>query len=91
MKNQKEIERQKYKADNLLENREFEDAILVYQSILYGDRDDSVEDAFMERFMRALDRHMADNFFTGKRWRCMKRRFRHTKSRRSSKHILLCV
>ena len=42
---------------------------------------------FMERFMRALDRHMADNFFTGKRWRCMKRRFRHTKSRRSSKHI----
>lgn len=31
LKNQKEIERQKYKADNLLENREFEDAILVYQ------------------------------------------------------------
>lgn len=54
LKNQKEIERQKYKADNLLENREFEDAILVYQSILYGDRDDSVEDAFYGKIYACL-------------------------------------
>ena len=46
---------------------------------------------FMEKFMRALDRHMADNFFTGKRWRCMKRRFRHTKSRRSFKAYIYCA
>ena len=38
LKNQKEIERQKYKADNLLENREFEDAILVYHVIYMADR-----------------------------------------------------
>ena len=34
LKNQKDIERQKYKADNLLESGEIEEAILVYQAIL---------------------------------------------------------
>ena len=34
LKNQRDIERQKYKGDNLLESGEIEEAILVYQSIL---------------------------------------------------------
>ena len=34
LKDQKEIERRKYKADNLLESGEYESAILVYLSIL---------------------------------------------------------
>lgn len=46
LKNQKDIERQKYKGDNLLESGEWEEAILVYQSILNQEKDESVEDKF---------------------------------------------
>ena len=41
LKNQKDIERQKYKGDNLLESGEVEEAILVYQAILNGEKDES--------------------------------------------------
>ncbi|OUP63553.1 hypothetical protein B5F13_10155 [Drancourtella sp. An177] len=43
LKNQKEIERRKYKADNLLESGECEAAILVYLSILQEKRDETME------------------------------------------------
>lgn len=46
LKNQKDIERQKYKGDNLLENSEVEDAILVYQSILKKEKDETVDVKF---------------------------------------------
>ena len=46
LKNQKDIERQKYKGDNLLESGELEEAILVYQSILNQEKDESVDDKF---------------------------------------------
>lgn len=46
LKNQKDIERQKYKGDNLLESGEWEEAILVYQSILNQDKDETVDDKF---------------------------------------------
>lgn len=46
LKNQKDIERQKYKADNLLESGEWEEAILVYQSILNQEKDETVDDKF---------------------------------------------
>ena len=38
LKNQKDIERQKFKGDNLLESGEVEEAILVYQAILNGEK-----------------------------------------------------
>ncbi len=43
LKNQKDIERQKYKGDNLLESGEMEEAILVYQAILNQEEDESVD------------------------------------------------
>lgn len=46
LKNQKPIEKQKYKADNLLESGAVRQAILTYQSIVYGERDDSVDRRF---------------------------------------------
>nr|WP_294466523.1 hypothetical protein [uncultured Sellimonas sp.] len=46
LKDQKEIERRKYKADNLLESGEYESAILVYLSILQDERDETVGDRF---------------------------------------------
>lgn len=42
LKNQKEVERAKFKADCLMESGEYEDAILVYQSIVNSAWDDSV-------------------------------------------------
>lgn len=46
LKNQKEIERKKYKADNLLESGAVKSAILIYRSIVYGERDDSMDGTF---------------------------------------------
>ena len=54
LKNQKDIERQKYKGDNLLESGEIEEAILVYQAILNEERDESVDAKFYGRIYAAL-------------------------------------
>lgn len=54
LKNQKDIERQKYKGDNLLESGEIEEAILVYQAILNEEKDQSVDAKFYGRIYAAL-------------------------------------
>ena len=41
LKNQKDVERQKFKGDNLLESGELEEAILVYQAILNDEKDET--------------------------------------------------
>lgn len=46
LKNQREVERIKFKADSLLKSGEYEDAILVYQSIVNAPWDDSVSKRF---------------------------------------------
>lgn len=46
LRNLKEVERQKYKADNLLQSGETEAAILGYLSILHGDRDETLDSRF---------------------------------------------
>lgn len=46
LKNQKPLEKQKYKADNLLTSGSVKSAIMVYQAILYGERDESLEGKF---------------------------------------------
>lgn len=54
LKNQKEVERQKYKADKLMESGELESAILVYMSIVNGEKDDSVDKRFYGRVSACL-------------------------------------
>lgn len=54
LKNQKEVERQKYKADSLMESGELESAILVYMSIINEERDDTVEPRFCGRVHACL-------------------------------------
>jgi len=54
LKNQKPIEKQKYKADNLLEGGAVKQAILIYQSIVHGERDDSVDRKFYGRVYACL-------------------------------------
>lgn len=46
LKNQKEVERQKFKADNLLQSGETEAAVLTYLSIIHGERDETLEAKF---------------------------------------------
>lgn len=46
LQNQREVERAKFKADTLLESGEYSAAILVYQSILHMQWDDSVDREF---------------------------------------------
>lgn len=46
LKNQKPVEKQKYKADNLLESGSIKSAIMAYQEILRSEKDDSVDGKF---------------------------------------------
>lgn len=46
LKNQKPVEKQKYKADNLLKGGAMKQAILIYQSIIHGEPDESVDKKF---------------------------------------------
>ena len=54
LKNQKDIERQKFKGDNLLESGEVEEAILVYQAILNGEKDETVDEKFYGKIYASL-------------------------------------
>lgn len=46
LKNQRPIEKQKYKADNLLESGSVKSAIMAYQEIIHGERDESIDGKF---------------------------------------------
>lgn len=47
--NQREVEKQKYKADSLMERVEYSAAVLTYQSILGGKQDEAVDKTFYAR------------------------------------------
>jgi len=49
LQNQKDVEKAKYKADTLLKAGEYESALLVYQSVVNGEWDDSVDKTFYGR------------------------------------------
>ena len=54
LKNQKPVEKQKFKADNLLANGALKPAILIYQSILQGETDETVDKKFYGRVYACL-------------------------------------
>lgn len=54
LKNQKGVERTKYKADSLQRSGEYESAILVYQSMINADWDESVDKTFYGRVYACL-------------------------------------
>lgn len=54
LQNQKEVEKAKYKADTLLKAGEYAEAILVYQSVLNHERDDSVKEEFYGKIHACL-------------------------------------
>lgn len=49
LQSQKNVEKEKYKADSLQNSKEYEAAILVYQAILNKERDESVDSKFYGR------------------------------------------
>lgn len=46
LKNQRPVEKQKYKADNLLQSGSVKSAIIAYQEILHGERDETIDSRF---------------------------------------------
>ena len=54
LKNQKPLEKQKFKADNLLASGSIKTAILSYQAILFGERDESLDGKFYGRVYGCL-------------------------------------
>ncbi len=79
LKNQKDIERQKYKGDNLLESGEVEEAILVYQAILNEGEDENRIRSFMERSMQVWGLPMEECSFISRRRGCMTGHIRSVK------------
>ena len=49
LKNQRPIEKQKYKADNLLQSGSVKSAIMTYQAIVHGERDESLDGTFYDK------------------------------------------
>jgi len=54
LKNQKPVEKQKFKADNLLSNGALKPSILIYQSILQDEIDETVDKKFYGRVYASL-------------------------------------
>ncbi len=54
LKNQKPVEKQKYKADNLLQSGSVKSAITAYQEIVRGERDESVDGKFYGKVYACL-------------------------------------
>ncbi len=54
LKNQRPIEKQKYKADNLLESGSVKSAIMAYQEIIHGERDESIDGKFYGKVYACL-------------------------------------
>lgn len=54
LKNQKEVERQKFKADKLMQNGELESAILIYVSIVNSEWDPSMDKRFYGKVYACL-------------------------------------
>ncbi len=54
LKNQRPIEKQKYKADNLLESGSVKSAIMAYQDIIHGERDESIDGKFYGKVYACL-------------------------------------
>ena len=54
LQNQKEVEKEKYKADTLLKAGEYADAILIYQSVINKEWDESVDRTFYGRIYGCL-------------------------------------
>ena len=54
LKNQRPIEKQKYKADNLLDSGSVKSAIMAYQEIIHGERDESIDGKFYGRVYGCL-------------------------------------
>ena len=53
-KNQRPVERQKFKADNLLESGSIKAAITIYQSILHDEKDESIDGRFYGKIYGCL-------------------------------------
>ena len=54
LQSQKNVEKEKYKADSLQNSKEYEAAILVYQAILNKERDESVDSKFYGRVYASM-------------------------------------
>lgn len=54
LKNQKPIEKKKYKADNLLESGAVKSAVIIYRSIIDGEHDETVDGRFYGRVYGCL-------------------------------------
>ena len=79
LQSQRDVEKEKYKADTLQNSKEYESAILVYQSILNKDWDESVDKKFYGR-MQAWDLHMVISSCIKKRQRLIRKRIRYVNS-----------
>ncbi len=83
LQSQRDVEKEKYKADSLQNSKEYESAILVYQSIINRDWDESVDKKFYGRVYASMGASIrASVFFCIKRLqKLIRKRIRYVNSR----------
>lgn len=91
LKNQNEVERRKYKADNLLRNHETEEAILAYQSILYEEPDDEMGEAFYGKIYACLGSAYGRQFLYKEAMEMYEKAFQSYKEAEIVKSYLYCA
>ena len=80
LQSQRDVEKEKYKADSLQNSKEYESAILVYQSIINRDWDESVR-SFMGVYMRVWGQHTGISFCIKRLQKLIRKRIRYVNSR----------
>ena len=67
LQSQRDVEKEKYKADSLQNSKEYESAILVYQSIINRDWDESVDKEVLWACICSMGATYGHQFFCIKR------------------------
>ncbi len=80
LQSQRDVEKEKYKADSLQNSKEYQSAILVYESIINKDWDESVDKKFYGVYMRAWEQHMVMSFCIKKLQKLIRKRIRYVNS-----------
>lgn len=90
LQNQKDVERAKHKADRLLESREYALAVLVYQSIVKNEWDDSVDKSFYGKIYGCLGTAYGRQFLYEEAAAAYKEAYRLTEDTELLKAYMYC-
>lgn len=91
LQNQKDVERAKHKADSLLASKEYALAVLVYQSIVKNEWDDSVDKSFYGKVYGCLGTAYGQQFLYEEAAAAYKEAYRLSEDPETLKAYMYCA